>query len=276
MRPADLDFAASCAAAEGWASETSGEFEAFFAHDANGCFVAEADGRPAGIAIATGYGACGFVGELIVLEGVRGRGIGRRLLDHAVAYLHGAGATSVLLDGVVRGVPLYERKGFRKVCRSLRFAGFVEGRARRHVRPMTAADLAAVCRIDAAAFGADRGFFLRRRLSTDPARCHVIERRGGIAGFVMGKKAGDGITAGPWIALPGAEDPGHLLEALAPTGGRVRLSLGVLDGNARAVATVRALGLQERADPPWRMVLGPTLHLGADPACHGIGSPAKG
>jgi hypothetical protein len=45
MTPADLDFAASCTAAVGWGAQR-GEFELFYAHDAEGCLVAEAGDAP--------------------------------------------------------------------------------------------------------------------------------------------------------------------------------------------------------------------------------------
>ena len=67
------------------------------------------------------YGASGFVGELIVVKEKRGRGIGRQLLQHAIAYLHSRGVQNVLLDAPPAAVPLCERLGFRPVCRSLRF-----------------------------------------------------------------------------------------------------------------------------------------------------------
>ena len=136
MQPADLDFAAACTAAEGWSSEIRREFEGFFAHDPQGCLIAEAGDEPIGIGVATSYGATGFVGELIVLPGWRGRGVGHRLLDHAVGYLRARGAHSIYLDGVQAAVSLYQRAGFRKVCRSLRFIGTLPGEQYPGVCPM--------------------------------------------------------------------------------------------------------------------------------------------
>ncbi|MCJ7587284.1 MAG: hypothetical protein MUQ00_05195 [Candidatus Aminicenantes bacterium] len=66
MRDADLDFAAESAALENWPSETREAFENFLGYDPAGCFVAEIDGRPAGICVATAYRRSGFVGEIIV------------------------------------------------------------------------------------------------------------------------------------------------------------------------------------------------------------------
>jgi ribosomal protein S18 acetylase RimI-like enzyme len=277
MLPADLNFAARCTAAEGWLTETRLGFEGFMAHDPAGCFVAEVDGQPVGIGVATCYGQYGFVGELIVIEEMRGRGIGGRLLDHAVGYLRRRGVQNVLLDGVARAVPLYERAGFRKICHSLRFSGSVPGGTSPHVRRMQPADLEAVFALDRRAFGADRSFFLKRLLDLYPELCHVLERDGQVAGFIAGRRgSGLAVAIGPWVVLPEAGSPGDLLRSLAAQAAGSSLSLGVLETNVQAVETIRSFGLSERPQPPWRMALGPSADLGTSPLAYAIGSPAKG
>ena len=276
MQAPDLDFAAACTAAEGWLTQTRQVFEGFHAYDPEGCLVATADGMRIGICVATGYGAYGFIGELIVLPKARGRGVGRRLLEHAIAYLRAQGARSILLDGVGRAVPLYERVGFHTVCRSLRFSGTLEGTSRPAVRPMQRADLPALCTLDREAFGADRAFHLERRLSEHPALCKVHAYGDEIRGFIVGQRGGGMVSVGPWVAGPAVECPADLLESLALEAGGLPIGLGVLESNAQAAAVVRALGLAERPDPPWRMVLGPAAGLGASPLAYAIGSPATG
>jgi ribosomal protein S18 acetylase RimI-like enzyme len=275
MQPADLDFAAQCTAREGWASETRAEFAGFYAHDPAGCFLAEAEGQRIGICVATNYGAAGFVGELIVVPERRGQGVGRRLLERAIAYLHGRGTQSIFLDGVTAAVPLYERLGFRKVCRSLRFAGAIVGRVPTGVRSMRHDDLETVSQIDRQAFGADRTFFLKRRLSLYPELCKVWDCNGKISGYIVGRRGLNSISAGPWVVRPEAPSAAALLESLAAEVQDGRIGLGVLETNGRALAIIHSLGLVERPDPPWRMVRG-AGELGASPQLYAIGSAAKG
>lgn len=285
MTLADLDFAASCTATVGWGAQR-GEFELFHAHDPQGCLVAES-GDPGerariGICIATPYDGQGFIGMLIVLPEARGRGVGSHLMSTAIAYLHGRGARTIGLDGVLAAVPLYERLGFHKRCHSLRLIGTLQGRDHPHVRTMQPEDLDAVCALDRLAFGADRSFFLKRRLARAPKLCKVLEQDGQIGGFVVGQPGETRVSAGPWVVRPEVARPADLLESLVLEAGQATIGLGILESNAAAVEAARALGLTAHPDSPWRMVLelsGPSSNpgtLGASPMAYAIGSPAKG
>jgi len=277
MRSFDLGFAAACTAAEGWTGETRQVFEGFYAHDPHGCLIARMGDRPVGICVATCYGQSGFIGELIVIPEERGQGIGTRLLRQALAYLESQGVVRVFLDGVVAAVPLYERVGFQRLCRSLRFSGPVQPRSDPDVRLMRSQDLPAVQRLDRECFGADRGFFLDRHFSEYPHLCLVLEQDGEIAGYVMGKRGSESVSAGPWVVQPGVSSPECLLHALVEeVGANIPLLAGVLESHPYAAAALRAMGLAERENPPWRMRLGGAGNLGAHEACYAIGSPARG
>lgn len=276
MQPADLAFAASCTEQEGWGSETYAIFEAFYQHDPRGCFIARLEGYPAGICVATPYTRSGFVGELIVGADFRRRGIGQALLNHSVAYLQQLGVRTIYLDGVVAAVPLYERNGFRKICRSLRFTGYLSGRQPAGVRPMHATDLPEVYSLDRLAFGDDRSFFLANRLKRFPDLCKVLVDDGCIRGYICGRSGEGYLATGPWVIADSKADPLPLLESLACQAGEAILSVGVLESNAHAHSLVRSLGMVERVDSPWRMALGPDEDLGRSPECYGVGSAAKG
>ena len=276
MQMADLAFAAGCTAAEGWASETLATFEGFYQHDPNGCFLAELAGRPVGICVATSYGHSGFIGELIVHPEARGCGIGAALLNHAVEYLRRQGAETVYLDGVVKAVPLYERNGFRKICRSLRFSGTLKGESHSDVRAMRTDDLPAVFALDRQAFGADRSFLLARRLQRFPELCQVMVEEGKLTGFILGRRGEGWAAAGPWVIAQEARAPLRLLESLARQVGEVSISVGVLETNRRAVESIHSLGFAMRQDSPWRMALGPSGDLGASPMCFAVGTAATG
>ena len=228
------------------------------------------------MSIATSYGQSGFIGELIVIPKARGRGIGAALIKYSVGYLHHCGAQTIYLDGVVKAVPLYERNGFRKICRSLRFSGRLAGKQHDEVRPMQAEDLPEVNDLDRQAFGAERSFFLTRRLNIYPELAKILVYDGKIAGFIQGRRGEGWLAAGPWVAAECAKDPAKLLETFAYETGGISLSLGVLECNQPAVKLLRSLGFAERVDSPWRMACGPLSGLGMSSGCYALGSAAKG
>ncbi len=276
MQAGDLDFAALCTAGEDWASENLATLQGFYLNDPQGCFLAELSGKPAGICIATPYGSSGFIGELIVRPEARGQGVGAALLNRAVDYLRGRGAETVYLDGVVKAVPLYERNGFRRVCRSLRFAGSLAGRPSPGVRAMQPADLPTVCALDRQTFGGDRRTFLARRIELYPELCHVLVEGGELAGFIAGRRGKGWVSAGPWVVAPRVANPLRLFESLACEARGDLITVGVLEINQPAVGLIRSLGFEQRPDCPWRMANGPSSDLGASPQCLTVGTAATG
>lgn len=276
MRKEDLTFAAECTKAEGWVSENRDMLDSFFLNDPEGCLVAEEDGRQVGICIATNYISYGFIGELIVRPDVRGVGIGTALLNKAVEFLKIKGAETIYLDGVLKATGLYERNGFRKICRSWRFSGQLRGKTNLSVRHMTKQDIEQVIDLDKLYFGADRGFFLKRRFELFPELCIVSTQNKRITGYMMGRSAETWVAAGPWVSEGEGSNPIELLEALAVEADGRSIGVGILDSNSAACMLMRSLGFMAREDSPWRMAMGKSVGLGATPQCMAVGSAAKG
>ncbi len=276
MQAADLDFAAQCTAAEGWMSENRTSLDGFYQHDPAGCLLAEVNGKPAGICFATCYGKSGFIGELIVHPEARGKGLGASLLNHAVSYLRRAGVETVYLDGVLPAVPLYERNRFRKICRSFRLSGKLAGQHHPDVRAMTTGDLPSVYALDRQFFGADRSFFLARRLELFPELCKVMVSGNQVTGYILGQRGEGWISAGPWVVSEQNSEPMRLLDGFAKELDLHDFSIGILASNSEAVRLIKALGFQERRVGLWRMALGPDQYLGASPYCLAVGTAAKG
>lgn len=272
----DLDTAASLALSVGWVSQDRQVFEIFLEHEHSHSFVAEEEGGVIGIIVATSYGRCGFLGELIVREDHRGRGLGRDLLMHATRYLQDLGAESVFLDGAAMAVPLYARNGFQRICPSLRFNGTLPPAPHPAVAPIAASDLPEICRLDRAAFGADRSYFLRRRRELFPDLCLAYRQNGTITGYLFSYRYAGGVAVGPWVVEPAVADPLRMLAALSYYARGSILRLGVLETNALAVKLLRNAGFAEDEDVPWRMVFGKMGNLGQNLNCFAVGAPSKG
>jgi predicted N-acetyltransferase YhbS len=276
MQKEEIAFAAECTAAEDWVSENQSTLEEFYLYDPSGCLLAVENGKPVGICIATCYGVNGFIGELIVRPEARGRGVGAALLNHGIDILKQRGVETVYLDGVVKAVQLYERNGFRKVCRSWRFSGTLPEKKSAGVRLMTSDDLEQVFALDKRSFGEDRSFFLRHRMKLYPHLAYVMENKGTVLGFILGRAGPGWLSVGPWVVEEWVSNPLELLNALAQESKILPISLGILATHQRACELVQSLGFVARPDSPWRMALGISQSLGTSPCCYAVGSAAKG
>jgi GNAT superfamily N-acetyltransferase len=117
-------------------------------------------GGLAGSVVLTRYGRrLAAVGMMVVASRHGRRGLARRLMRHVLALAEGA---TVYLTATDQGRPLYDQLGFRAVDSSVTYGGMfapdpaVAGTASGPVRPVTAANLAALTAEDASVFGADR------------------------------------------------------------------------------------------------------------------------
>ena len=107
-----------------------------------------------GTAVVTRFGdEHAAVSMVLVASSHGGRGLGRRLMEHALAF---AGTPVVSLHATSYGKPLYEKLGFRSVDAVTAHVGAFGGTAAGTSRPLVEADRAKVVAVDAEVFGADR------------------------------------------------------------------------------------------------------------------------
>ena len=198
------------------------------------------------------------------------------MFDFSVSYLLAKGMQNIYLDGDLAAVPIYEKAGFRKIEKSLRFTGKVPGQIQKNIRNVTPEDIKTICEIDRELFGDDRGYFLKRRCFMFPGLCLVSENKDGIIGYIMARPGLDVISVGPWVMLESGENPGRLLTGLSFETGEKNLRIGVLESNKNAIKIIRSLHTFEEKEYCWRMVYGPNENLGRDEKLLAIGSAAKG
>jgi ribosomal-protein-alanine N-acetyltransferase len=92
----------------------------------DGIFVAEIDGRPVGY-ISTSCdleAGIGWIRNLAFLPEHRGRGFGRRLIEHACDHFRRSGCTHAKIETLEQnaiGNHLYRSLGFREVARQIHF-----------------------------------------------------------------------------------------------------------------------------------------------------------
>ncbi|MBB4953683.1 putative N-acetyltransferase YhbS [Agrobacterium vitis] len=164
--------------------------------------VALEEGRVVGTAMTTLYrDSCATINMVIVDAAMRGRGLGRKLMDMALAAAEGRECRLVATQD---GLPLYEKLGFAVSGEVVQHQGIVvpDLEADRSASTSIAwvdKDVAiALSALDAQAFGADR-FSLFEQLA-DQGKFAVLRDQGRISGFIGLRAFGRGEVAGPLVA----------------------------------------------------------------------------
>ncbi len=116
------------------------------------------DGNLIGSVIVTGFGSLASISMVLVAAEYEGRGLGRALMEHAIAQ---AADMTVTLYATERGKPLYEKLGFRSVARAINHVGLFDPLSAIASRRALESDLPSILEMDSVAFGADRGLLLR-------------------------------------------------------------------------------------------------------------------
>jgi GNAT superfamily N-acetyltransferase len=260
MLPADVEPTVAAILADDW-GDRRGWFTFALSSPACRVFVAEAgDGTIAGTGVATINGPVGWVGTIWVAPAHRGHGLGRALTAATVDATDAAGCRTLVLVATDRGRPLYEGLGFavQTWYRTMEAPGLESdapdpaGDEVSRIRPFRAEDLAAITALDRGATGEDRSAIIGDLATSDGTR--VLERDGGIGGFVIRAPWGGGATVAPRV-----EDALAIVHArriAAGPGKRVRC--GILLENTAGSDALAAEGWTEAWRAP-RLIRGEPL-----------------
>ncbi|MCA1367257.1 GNAT family N-acetyltransferase [Bradyrhizobium sp. BRP14] len=159
--------------------------------------VAVEGGRVVGTILVTPYKKdCATINMVIVDEAVRGRGLGRKLMDAAFRI---AGDRPLRLVATTEGLPLYQKLGFRESDAVLQHQGVVgEIATPAETEAATTADVEEIAELDRLAFGADRGGLIAYLARV--GQFAVLRRDGRVAGFAALRAFGRGEVVGPVVA----------------------------------------------------------------------------
>ena len=240
--------------------------------------VRDSAGELAGVAVLTRYGAeFAVIGMMLVATRYGGRGLGRALINRALADV---GDAIVFLHATPVGRPLYEKLGFVPAGASHTYLGgfrppataapagsapagsapagsattgpaaagpATAGRAPAAAaaaeggsRPAGPGDLMAIRRLDAGANGTDRALLVRR-LPGFTEQLRVTERPGGITGYAGAYRGVAYTCIGPVIAETADDAKTLIADVASGIAGPVRIDLGDRHPQLREWAVGRGL-----------------------------------
>ena len=225
--------------------------------DPGRCWVAVDGDEVVAVGSGIAYGAIGVVGNMVVAETHRRRGLGAAILDEVLTFLDAAGCRGLELFATPAGRPLYASRGFR-LEGEMASATVAHDVALRSdpgaaVREAAPADLDTVDAWDAERFGGTRRTLLATAIA-DPVRpLLVAERDGGLRGLAWLRP--DEGRLGPFMADDAATATALAEAARARLPATTTIGFTLRAENAVAQSWLTGLGV---AIEPWqgRMVRG--------------------
>jgi hypothetical protein len=187
---------------------------------------------------------------VIVDAAMRGRGLGRKMMEEALAK---AGERTCCLVATREGLSLYEKLGFVTTGEIVQHQGeALPVSAPARVSWAESGDLACLGALDREAFGHDRSALMK--LLRERAKFAVIRDEGDTQAFSAIRPFGRGLVIGPVVARNGTEAKALIDFLLAHHQGKfVRVDTDVrrilLNGSPGAGSPTSAVG--SRCDAPW-------------------------
>ena len=219
------------ALSEGWISSKR-EMVFLLEKFPQGCLTCRDGETPVAFVTAIKYDTSGWIGNLIVKEGYRGRGIGFSMMQRVLAILNQAGAQTVWLTASRAGRPIYEKLGFYTIDSVYRWTGegsaaMIEGRTR--------VPFDEIVPVDIAGWG-------DRRHSLLEAICSNGEVFADKDGFLAVQRLKCCTQLGPW-ANKAEGDAAQLFDSVVtPARGRGTLCLDVPGRNVKAASLLGSRG----------------------------------
>jgi GNAT superfamily N-acetyltransferase len=241
MRPDEVALAVDWAAAEGW-NPGLADAACFAVADNDGFFIGELEGEPAATISVVNYGeSFSFLGFYMVRPDLRGRGLGLRIWNEAIAH---AGTRVIGLDGVVAQQANYRTSGFQLAYANIRYGGIAAMPVAPQAGVVALGDIpqASVEAYDATVFPAPRPSFLRAWIGAPGHVGRALLRDGALAGWGVIRPCRQGWKIGP-LAADDRAAAEAVLSALLASKGDGEIFLDVPGTNRDAVALAQDLGL---------------------------------
>jgi ribosomal protein S18 acetylase RimI-like enzyme len=238
FRPDDTIAFLKTAVAEGWVAEPW-EIAFLLTVFPQGCYCTrDSAGKVIAFVTSLQHETSGWIGNLIVAEEFRGRGLGGALFRKAKEALDAAGVKTYWLTASKMGQSLYEKNGFSSIDTIVRWVG--TGRQRRLSRGQNAGSPATTASI----ISADRLCWGDRReslLAATVKRGRVMHEE---TGFIVVQPCGEALQLGPFSALDSGTAEGLLEKVLGTIPPGAKFFLDAPASNRPALRLFKRKGMR--------------------------------
>jgi GNAT superfamily N-acetyltransferase len=191
-------------------NQTQADWRRFLALEPQGCFVGEWEGEAVGTVANFVFSSIGWIAMLLVDKRFRGRGIGTRLMQHAMDYLQQRRVATMRLDATPMGRPIYEKLGFVAEYELARLEGLASnGRSHQDAQRVLPEQLEKVFALDEQVTGTERARLIQRLYHETLEAMHVVSDGEQFIGYMTSRAGTNAAQIGPGVAL--TEEAGRTL-----------------------------------------------------------------
>jgi GNAT superfamily N-acetyltransferase len=259
----------------GW-NQTEADWRRYLAVYPAGCLAALHNDRLVGTVITAWYGdRFAWISMMLVHPEFRSRGIGRRLMEQALA--NAAGCPLIGLDATALGRPLYAKLGFVDSYTIQRMVHPRAGRLREaqgEVRALRHAEWSALFALDRLVFGADRTALLSCLVNERPDLARVLCHQSHLSGACLGRNGSNYTQIGPVIAAQVSEARSLVAAAMDMVAGQPAV-IDVPDSQPEFGQWLREVGFVPQRTL-WRMFHGQARLTGDAGRQYAIAGPDLG
>jgi GNAT superfamily N-acetyltransferase len=195
----DLEFAVKLTDTMKW-ELVEEDFEGMMKLEPAGCFITFDDVKRIGIATTISFENLGWLGNVIVSEKYRGRGVGALLVKHALDYLENKHVETVGLYAYVSKIPFYQKLGFKYDSEFTYLKGTaVSLPIKECTREAVEDDLEKIINLDQCCFGASRSKLLKPIFLDTENLCQIAVEDKRVIGFIIAKRYPGGAEVGPLV-----------------------------------------------------------------------------
>jgi GNAT superfamily N-acetyltransferase len=202
MTPDDIPAGLNLCRLAGW-NQLARDWELFLQIHSNGCRVAVDDaGNVVGTVTTIPYeNHFAWIGMVLVDPSKQRQGIGTQLLREALQLT--VSHETIKLDATPAGREVYLKLGFKDEYKIIRMRGrtIMTSYVTPGARPLKSNDFPELLKFDREVFGANRQSVLECLFKDAPQYAFIMEKRGRIDGFCLGRRGHDFDQLGPIIAI---------------------------------------------------------------------------